>query len=92
MIERYRNHPQVFAFVRSFSTAVAVALLNFGQDEVTLVLEGDDLPTNVVGFAELALDNYHDLRSSEEQVREILQSSVTLRGYQGRIFVKQQIP
>ena len=91
MIERYRDHPQVFAFVRSFGTAVAVALLNFGRDEVTLVLEGDDLPVNVVGLAELALDNYHDLRRSEEPVLEILQSSVMLRGYQGKIFVKKQI-
>jgi len=88
MIERHRDHPQVFAFVRSFGTAVAVALLNFGLEEVTLALGDDDLPKNVVGFAELALDNYHDLRNSEEPVREILQGSVILRGYQGKIFVK----
>lgn len=88
MVERYRDHPQVFAFLRTFGAAKAVVLLNFGQDEVTLVLEDDDVSPEVVGFAGLALDNYHDPSASTQLDREVLQSSVVLRGYQGKIFVK----
>ena len=80
MIERYRDHPQVFAFLRTFGAATAVVLLNFGQDEVTLVLEDADISPNVVGIAELALDNYHDLDTAAQPDREVLPGSVILRG------------
>jgi len=88
MIERYRDHPHVFAFLRTFGASIAVVLLNFGQEEVTLGLEDNDVPPSIFGFAELALDNYRDLNTSTEPVREVLQDSVILRGYQGKIFVK----
>ena len=88
MIERYRDHPQVFAFLRTFGAATAVVLLNFGQDEVTLVLEDADIYPNVVGIAELALDNYRDLNTTVQPDREVLQASVILRGYQGKLYVK----
>ena len=88
MIERYRDHPQVFAFLRTFGAATAVVLLNFGQDEVTLVLEDADIYPNVVGIAELALDNYRDLNTTAQPDREVLQASVILRGYQGKLYVK----
>jgi hypothetical protein len=88
MIERYRNHPQVFAFLRTFSAATAVVLLNFGQDEVTLGLGDTDVSPNVVGFAELVLDNYHDLNTNTQSEQEVLQGSVILRGYQGKIYVR----
>jgi len=88
MIERYRDHPHVFAFLRTFGAGIAVVLLNFGQDEVTLGLEDNDVSQSVVGFAELALDSYRDLDTSTESDREVLQDSVILRGYQGKIFVK----
>ena len=41
----------------TFTAATAVVPLNFGQDEVTLVLE-DNVSLEVVGFAGPALDNY----------------------------------
>lgn len=88
MIERYRDHPQVFAFLRTFGAATAVVLLNFGQDEVTLVLEDADISPSVVGIAELALDNYHDLDTTAQPDREVLPGSVILRGYQGKLYVK----
>ena len=88
VIERYRDHPQVFAFLRISGVAVAVVLLNFGKDEVTLTLEDDDVSPNVVGFAELALDNYHDIDTNAGSDLEVLQGPVILRGYQGKIFVK----
>lgn len=88
MIGRYRDHPQVFAFLRTFGAATAVVLLNFGQDEVTLTFGDDDVSPSVVGFAELALDNYRDLDANTGPDREVLQDSVILRGYQGKIFVK----
>lgn len=88
MIERYRDHPRVFAFLRTFGTATAVVLLNFGQDQVALALGDSDISPNVVGFAELALDNYRDLDTSAGPDREVLQGSVILRGYQGKVFVK----
>ena len=89
VIERYRDHPQVFTFLRTSGTATAVVLLNFGQDEVTLVLEDNDVSPEVVGFARLALDNYHDPNTNTPPDLEVLQGSVVLRGYQGKIFVKQ---
>lgn len=88
MIERYRDHPQVFAFRRTFGAANAIILLNFGQDEVTLALEDVDVSPDVVGSAELALDNYHDPNANTQPDREVLQGSVVLRGYQGKIYVK----
>jgi len=88
MIERYRDHSQVIAFLRTFGAATAVVLLNFGQDEVTLVLEDADVSPNVVGTAELALDNYRDLNTTPQPDREVLQGSVILRGYQGKLYVK----
>ena len=88
MIERHRDHPQVFAFLRTFGPATAVVLLNFGQDEVTLTLEDNDVSPNVVGFAGLVLDNYRDLNTNTEPDREVLQGSVILQGYQGKVFVK----
>ena len=89
MIEKYRNHPQVFAFLRTFGGAIAVVLLNFGQDEVMLALEDADVSLNVMGFAGLALDNYCDLNTTTPPDRpEVLQGSVLLRGYQGKIYVK----
>lgn len=87
MIERYRDHPQAFAFLRTFGAGIAVVLLNFSQDEVTLELEDVDVSPSVVGFAELALDNYRDLNDTQPD-REVLQDSVILRGYQGKIYVK----
>jgi len=88
MIEKYRDHPQVFAFLRTFGAATAVVLLNFGQDEVTLALEDTDISPNVVGIAELTLDNYRDLNTTAQPDREVLQGSVVLRGYQGKLYVK----
>ena len=88
VIERYRDHPRVFAFLRTLDAAVAVVLLNFDQGEITLALEDSDVSPNVVGFAELALDNYRDINTETEPDREVLQGSVILRGYQGKIFVK----
>ena len=88
MIERYRDHPQVFAFLRTFGAATAVVLLNFGQDEVTLVLEDADISPTVLGTAELALDNYRDPNTTAQHDREVLQGLVVLRGYQGRLYVK----
>ena len=88
MIERYRDHPQAFAFLRTFGVGIAVVLLNFSQDEVTLELEDVDVSPSVVGFAELALDNYRDLNTNTQPDREVLQGSVILRGYQGKIYVK----
>ena len=88
MIEKYRDHPQVFAFLRTLDAAIAVVLLNFGQEEVTLVLEDNDISPNVVGFAELALDNYRDANTNTGPDREVLRGSVILRGYQGKMFVK----
>jgi len=88
VIERYRDHPQVFAFLRTLGAATAVVLLNFGQDEVTLDLEDNDVSPNVVGFAELALDNYRDMNTNTGPDREVLQGPVVLRGYQGKVFVK----
>ena len=88
MIERYRDHPRVFAFLRTFGAATAVVLLNFGQDEVTLVLEDADISPNVVGTAELALDNYRDFNTPAQPDREVLQGLVVLRGYQGKVYVK----
>jgi len=86
MIEKYRDHPQVFAFLRTFGACVAVVLLNFGQDEVTLTLEDADIPPNVVGIAELALDNYR-LNTAVQFDSEAFQGLVILRGYQGKIYV-----
>jgi hypothetical protein len=83
MIERYRDHPRVFAFLRAFGTATAVVLLNFGED--------NDVSLEVVGFVGLALDNYRDPGPNTRLDREVLQGSVVLRGYQGKIFVKQWI-
>jgi hypothetical protein len=88
VIERYRDHPQVFAFLRTLDAATAVVLLNFSQAEVTLALEDHDVSPNMVGFAELALDNYRDINTNMGPEREVLQGSVILRGYQGKIFVK----
>lgn len=88
MIERYRDHPQVFAFLRTLDAATAVVLLNLGRDEVSLVLEDADVLPNVVGYAELALDNYCDPNTTKYPNREVLQGSVILRGYQGKIYVK----
>ena len=88
MIERYRDHPQVFAFLRTLGTATAVVLLNFDQTEVTLGLEDTCISPNVVGIAELVLDNYRDLNATAQPDREVLQGSVTLRGYQGKLYVK----
>lgn len=88
MIERYRDHPQVLVFLRTLGAAIAIVLLNFGQDRVTLTLEDNDVSPNVVGFAELALDNYRDVNTNTGPDREVLQGSVILRGYQGKIFVK----
>ena len=42
----------------TFTAATAVVLLNVGQDEVTLVLEDNNVSLEVVGFAGPALDNY----------------------------------
>ena len=42
----------------TFTAATAVVLLNPGQDEVTLVLEDNNVSLEVVGFAGPALDNY----------------------------------
>jgi hypothetical protein len=87
MIERYRDHPQVFAFLRTLGAATAVVLLNFGQDEVTLALEDAEVPPNIVGTAELALDNYCSPDTGIQPEREVLQGSVTLLGYQGKIYI-----
>lgn len=83
MIERYRNHP-----LRTFGTTTAVVLLNFGPGEVTLVLEDTDVSPNIVGSAELALDNYRDLNTDTQPDCDVLQGFVILRGYQGKNFVK----
>ena len=88
MIERYRDHPRVFAFLRTLGAATAVVLLNFGQDEVTLTLEDAEVPPNIVGTAELALDNYCSLDTGTQPEREVLQDSVILLGYQGKIYIK----
>lgn len=48
-----------------------------------MVLEDTDVSPNVVGFAELALDNYRDLNTDTQPDRNVLQGSVILRGYQG---------
>ena len=88
MIERYRDHPQVFAFLRTLGAATAVVLLNFGQEEVTLTLEDAEIPPSVVGTAEVALDNYYSPDTSIQPEREVLQGSVTLLGYQGKIYIK----
>jgi len=88
VIEKYRDHPQVFAFLRTFDAAIAVVLLNFSQDEVALALEDNDVSPDVVGFAELALDNYCDINTNTRANREVLQGLVVLRGYQGKVFVK----
>lgn len=73
IVERHRDYPRVFAFLRTFGTATAVVLLNFGQDEVTSV---DD---DTVGFAGPALDNYRDPSAYTQLNREVLQGTVVDR-------------
>ncbi|EIN06497.1 glycoside hydrolase family 13 protein [Punctularia strigosozonata HHB-11173 SS5] len=75
------EHPQIFAYTRSLGDAVkALILLNFGENEADIAIP-QDVENRFLGNSRLVLTNY----ASEEEAK--VDSSVTLKGYEGRIYV-----
>ncbi|KAH7906284.1 glycoside hydrolase family 13 protein [Hygrophoropsis aurantiaca] len=69
---------QVFAFTRTLGEASALVVLNFQEAEKTVsVFDNDDF----VGGYRLLLSNYGDVPKG-------LTSVVTLKGYEGRLYIK----
>jgi len=71
-------HEQVFAYTRNYGPVSALVLLNFNDGEVEVDL--GEVSGGVAGYKSV-LSNYDDNGNE-------LEGSVTLRGYEGRVYLR----
>lgn len=71
-------HQQVFVYTRDYESVSALVLLNFKDGEVEVDL--GEIGGGVAGYA-FVLGNY-------EKNVDILEEKITLRDYEGRVYVR----